>query len=129
VLPDTTVGVLVMRAYSPFGPQALYKTGRGCGPRTEVAVLLAAVDAPATDVVTDPRELRFSPRGRSQCGALDDGSGRREGGIASSRWIPRQTGFTPMRLSGYGASGSESDMAAMVEATSEVLSSVATTED
>ncbi len=82
VVADTTVGVLTMRANSPFGPQALNGTGgrMACwGGRPAVVVLtwLGAIEVVLADTASDARELDRGPSssGMSQWGALAIGSG------------------------------------------------------
>jgi hypothetical protein len=71
------VGVLVMRAYSPFGPQALNE--KGWPPRAGVVVtLLPVTEVSSTEVVRDRAVSGESPKsGMSQCGARAVGCGRR----------------------------------------------------
>jgi hypothetical protein len=83
VLPEAMVGVLVMRAYSPFGPQALNATGWPPLPRLPpragvVVTLLPVTEVSSTEVVRDRAVSGESPKsGMSQCGARAVGWGRR----------------------------------------------------
>jgi hypothetical protein len=78
VVPEAMVGVLVMRAYSPFGPQALKVTGWPRLPRAGAVVTLPVTEVPSTDVVRDRAVSGDSPKsGISQCGARAAGLGRR----------------------------------------------------